>query len=238
MGADSIVSVTLYPQLKRDELGMRVKTLVQVPTGSGEHRHMVCSGLLTELNKQFPDLKKYAGTLHVSRTATTGAYEILSKQTRLYPNDDISLHIIPKAPEHKPAMAISKRKQGEYDRFTKPLYRTMCTYQPSAEWPSPLPPTSVLLGKSGSAHDHAFSKFVLHDTEGKPVTRCFWVIPGSVLAGPVPDSDKMCLDMLTAGVRHFVDLRAKGEAGVSGAYREMVRARTAAASAERGLCIL
>ena len=72
-------------------------------------------------------------------------------------------------------------------------------------WPKPLPPTSVLLGPDGAARQAAYDGLLL------PGTRCFWVIPGSVMAGPAPSSEAMLRPLLESGVRSFVDLRMSSE---------------------------
>ncbi len=68
-------------------------------------------------------------------------------------------------------------------------------------WPRPLPPTSVLLGEDGPARRAAFAQLTL------PGTRCFWLIPGVVLAGPAPVTEQTLRPILQTGVRTFVDLR-------------------------------
>ena len=40
----------------------------------------------------------------------------------------------------------------------QPLYTSFCSYKPKAEWPPPLPPTSVLLSTGGAALDMAKEK--------------------------------------------------------------------------------
>jgi len=49
------------------------------------------------------------------------------------------------------------------------------------------------------------------DGRSRHTFRCFWVIPGKVLAGPVPSNQTAIKTVLKAGVRTFVDLRHSKE---------------------------
>ena len=42
-------------------------------------------------------------------------------------------------------------------------------------------------------------------------TKCFWIIPGSVLAGPAPLDEGTLRAIMDVGVDTFVDLRMNGK---------------------------
>ena len=215
MGLD-IVSVTLFPQTERKALGFKEQSQqVQVPTSSDGSRQMLVSSLITVLTRQFPKFAPHVNSCHVGRGPDTANSELLQRDGRLFPGDSISVHIVPPAPELPAPAGSARRQPTEYDRLSKPLVLTLCDYQaPGGSWPMPLPPTSVLLASSGFAHDHATAKLLLSGT------KCFWVIPGVILAGPTPDNGHTVRRILETGVRAFVDLRAMGEGEE---YEEMVR---------------
>ena len=216
MAATTTVSVLLYPRQQRVALGFKqdAPQLVLVPTGPDGTRHMLVSSLLQLLAKQQPKFAPYWEVCHVARGSETDrSSELLARDAYLNAGDHVAIHIIPGAPEDVPPTQ-KKRQATKFDRLSKPLALTLCDYQPPHGWPTPLPPTSVLLADAGFAHDHAMSKLLLSGT------KCFWVIPGCILAGPAPTSDGTIRQILDAGVRSFVDLRATGEGED---YSELVR---------------
>ena len=207
MGVD-IVSILVYPQSERRFMGFTETEaqLVQVPTSSDGSRQMLVSSLLTVLTKQHPNFAPHVAACHIARGVGTGNAELLPRDARLFPGDSITVHIVPRAPEQVRPSGVKRRHPTDFDRLSKPLVLTLCNYKaPVDGWPAPLPPTSVLLASSGFAHDHAQSKLLLSGT------KCFWTIPGCILAGPTPTSGHMVRRILDTGVRAFVDLRAMGE---------------------------
>ena len=216
MGADNYVSVLLYPCGERSAMGFKDEAqVVQVPTSGDASRQMHVSGLLKAISKQHPAFASHVDTCHLARGAERGATELLARDARLFPFDQVSIHLIPKAPEQLPPTGAKRHNPTQLDRMSQPLVQTLCEYTAPAEvWPAPLPPTSVLLAERGFAHDHAHSKLLLTGTKS------FWVIPGCILAGPAPTDSRTVRLILETGVRAFVDLRAPHE-GKS--YEEMVR---------------
>jgi hypothetical protein len=114
----------------------------------------------------------------------------------------------PTSPAKRATMAQSAAPLGgdpPINDMDRPVVHMFCSYQPQSNWPPPLPPTSVLLSSRGLALEHARERLLL------PGTKCFWVIPGVVLAGAAPTTETMLKAILSAGVGCFVDLRVPGE---------------------------
>ena len=228
---DSIVRVSLFPINTRNDIGLQNEQMVQVPPAPGT-REMTPAMLLSAIRKQWPSFKLVDDAcITVARTTGIAGYagsthEQLARDAKLYANDNIQIHVIPMPPKQpspqKPgALQLeSARPYYQYaNRLSIPLILTKLKppYEPPADrnWPPPLPPTSVLLAESGFAHDHALQKLLC------PGTKCFWIIPGCILAGPAPTTDAEVRHVLEdAECRVFVDLRAPGEGK---GYEEIVR---------------
>ena len=216
-----LVYVTIYPEEQAQSLQISRNKSIGMPKSQAS-----VQGLLNALKHLYPALGPSIQALNMSRTEVPTihvrrANQVLNVDDKLNDQEFLSLHLIPPAPRelgvsHQPPAA---RTWGALDseyvtylhsprtpRAGAMPYLFLLSDEPKFEqlatgWARPLPPTSVLLGEDGPSRRAAFEQLTV------PGTRCFWVIPGVVLAGPAPVNEETLRPILDRGVRIFVDLR-------------------------------
>ena len=216
-----LVYVTIYPEEQAQSLQISRNKSIGMPKAKAS-----VQSLLNVLQHLYPALGASIHALNTSRTEVPTihvrrANQVLNIDDKLNDQEFLSLHLIPPAPreltvsQHPPTARTWAALDSEYVAYLHSprtpragampyLFLLSESDEPKQlanGWARPLPPTSVLLGEDGPARRAAFEQLTV------PGTRCFWIIPGVVLAGPAPVSEETLRPILDRGVRMFVDLR-------------------------------
>ena len=222
MAGSRLVRVTLYPHTLRKPYKLPEGQAVRMPAG---FNNLTIGNLLTELARQFPQVGLSMQDVQMARV-NDPAQIPLTQEEPIDVDEHIAIYLIPpvgvptegvgdirarlsRTSMTKPTKKMSKREsmmQAEANEINQPNYQMYCDFRPDPthNWPAPLPPASVLLGQGGTALEEARGHLVLG------YTKCFWIIPGSVLAGPAPLDEGTLRAIMDVGVETFVDLRMNG----------------------------